>query len=228
MWKELVNLMRSEDMLMQAWDASHTMLEVDQEMMLEAVRILRESDDAEINREIRSKDKLVNQYERDVRRMVMTHCSLRGSSELPSGMALISIVMDIERIGDLTKNIVDLAVLHPQRLDIPECDEQLRMMEATVKSRFAETIETLRTQDEERAHHLVSTHKEEVTRVGDAILKKIIAGEVTSLSAADAAVAALYLAYMKRIGAHLKNVATSVVHPLEWIGYRRVKSEKSS
>ncbi len=227
MWKELVDLMRSEDMLLQAWDASHTMLEVDQEMMLEAVRILRESDDAEINREIRKKDKLVNQYERDVRRMVMTHCSLRGASELPSGMALISIVMDIERIGDLTKNIVDLAVIHPSRLVIPECDEQLKLIEETIKSRFAATIETLQTQDEEQANLLVSTHKEEVTRVASAILDKIIIGDIKSLSAPDAAVAALYLAYMKRIGAHLKNVATSVVHPIEWIGYRRVKTDKA-
>jgi Na+/phosphate symporter len=219
--------MRSEDMLLQAWDASHTMLEVDQEMMLEAVRILRESDDAEINREIRKKDKLVNQYERDVRRMVMTHCSLRGASELPSGMALISIVMDIERIGDLTKNIVDLAVIHPSRLVIPECDEQLKLIEETIKSRFAATIETLQTQDEEQANLLVSTHKEEVTRVASAILDKIIIGDIKSLSAPDAAVAALYLAYMKRIGAHLKNVATSVVHPIEWIGYRRVKTDKA-
>ncbi|MDP6125630.1 MAG: PhoU domain-containing protein, partial [Candidatus Latescibacteria bacterium] len=225
--KELVDLMRSEDMLLQAWDASHTMLEVDQEMMLEAVRILRESDDAEINREIRKKDKLVNQYERDVRRMVMTHCSLRGASELPSGMALISIVMDIERIGDLTKNIVDLAVIHPSRLVIPECDEQLKLIEETIKSRFAATIETLQTQDEEQANLLVSTHKEEVTRVASAILDKIIIGDIKSLSAPDAAVAALYLAYMKRIGAHLKNVATSVVHPIEWIGYRRVKTDKA-
>ena len=227
MWKELVDLMRSEDMLLQAWDASHTMLEVDQEMMLEAVRILRESDDAEINREIRKKDKLVNQYERDVRRMVMTHCSLRGASELPSGMALISIVMDIERIGDLTKNIVDLAVIHPSRLVIPECDEQLKLIEETIKSRFAATIETLQTQDEEQANLLVSTHKEEVTRVASAILDKIIIGDIKSLSAPDAAEAALYLAYMKRIGAHLKNVATSVVHPIEWIGYRRVKTDKA-
>jgi phosphate uptake regulator len=159
--------------------------------------------------------------------MVMTHCSLRGASELPSGMALISIVMDIERIGDLTKNIVDLAVIHPSRLVIPECDEQLKLIEETIKSRFAATIETLQTQDEEQANLLVSTHKEEVTRVASAILDKIIIGDIKSLSAPDAAVAALYLAYMKRIGAHLKNVATSVVHPIEWIGYRRVKTDKA-
>lgn len=109
MWKELTKLWKSHDLLVQAWDQSYEMLEIARAMYFEAVRILRESDDTEINREIRRSDKKVNAYERDVRRKVMTHCALQGPTDLPGGMVLVSIVIDIERIGDYSKNILDLA-----------------------------------------------------------------------------------------------------------------------
>ena len=78
MWKELTSLWKSDNLLVEAWDKSFEMLEIAQEMFLEAVRILRESDDTVINQEVRQKDKQVNAYERNVRRKVMTHCMLQG------------------------------------------------------------------------------------------------------------------------------------------------------
>ena len=55
-------------------------------------------------------------FERDVRRKVMTHLSLGNTSDLTAGLVLISIVIDIERIGDYSKNIHDLATVHPDKL----------------------------------------------------------------------------------------------------------------
>ena len=117
MWRRLIHTWRSSSLLMQAWDESYEMLNIDQQMFREAVRVLRESDDDQVNQEIRKLDVKVNKYERDVRRKVMTHCTLVGASELPSGMVLVSIVIDIERIGDYCKNILDLAVAHPWKVD---------------------------------------------------------------------------------------------------------------
>ena len=57
MWKELTSLWKSDNLLVEAWDKSFEMLEIAQEMFLEAVRILRESDDTVINQEVRQKDK---------------------------------------------------------------------------------------------------------------------------------------------------------------------------
>lgn len=225
MWKQLIDLLRSQNLMRDAWDASHEMLEVDQEMLFEAIRVLRDSDQGDVNQEIRAKDKLVNRYERDVRRMVMTHCTIQGAAELPSGMALISIVMDIERIGDYTKSIMDLAVAHEKRLLVPEVDDELRSVEDTIRSRFAETIETLRSNDEESARQLLATYKEEVPRAADQIVDQIVSGNVPTVSGADAAALALYVRYLRRIGAHLKNVATSVVNPFEWIGYGKVREQ---
>ena len=107
MWKELIKIWKSQSLLDQAWKESFEMLEIDRSMFLEAVRILRESDDCKVDQDIRKLDQRVNKYEREVRRKVMTHCTIEGTSELPSGMVLVSVVIDIERVGDYCKKYVE-------------------------------------------------------------------------------------------------------------------------
>ena len=155
MLKELTNLWRSDDLLEQAWNKSFDMLEIAQEMYVEAVRILRESNDTVVNREIRQKDKYVNKYEEEVRRKVMTHCTMQGSEKLSGGMVLVSIVIDIERIGDYCKNILDLAEAHPARLAVGTYEDSFKRIEQEVKSRFKETISVLKNQDVAKAEEMI-------------------------------------------------------------------------
>ena len=37
-------------------------------------------------------------------------------NHLPNGLVLLNIVVDIERVGDYTKNILDLAMNHPKKI----------------------------------------------------------------------------------------------------------------
>lgn len=225
MWKELLNLWKSDNLLVQAWDESFKMLEIAREMYLEAVRILRESDDTEINKEIRQKDKQVNAYEQDVRRKVMTHCTLQGPTELPGGMVLVSIVIDIERIGDYCKNILDLAEVHPDRLMVVPYEENLERIERETKKRFSETIDVLRNQDEDKARKMMSTFKVELSGICDDIVNDLARGRVEGLPSGDSAALSLYVRYLKRISAHLNNMITSVVNPFERIGFKAEESE---
>mgnify|MGYP000697876644 CR=1 FL=1 len=219
MWKELTNLWKSDNLLVEAWEESYEMLEIAQEMFLEAVRILRESDDMIVNWEIRRKDKKVNAYERNVRRKVMTHCTLQGPTVLPSGMVLVSIVIDIERIGDYCKNILDLAEVHPQHLSVPTYEEALAGIEEKIKKRFNTTINVLKNQDVEKARAMMSTFKEEISAICDQIDDELVKGTVEEISPGDSAALALYSRYLKRISAHLNNMISSVVNPFDRIGF---------
>lgn len=223
MWKELINIWKSDSLLNQAWDRSYESINISREIFLEAVRILRESDDAEINMEIRKKDKLINKYEREVRRKVMTHCTMQGSSSLPSGMVLISIIIDVERLGDYAKNIMDLAADHPQRLYVPVYEENLTEIETDIKRAFEETIHVLREHDVDKARELIATHKTEVRRICDQILSDLVQGKVKEISQSDSTALALYVRYLKRISAHLNNMITSVVNPFDRIGFKEKK-----
>ena len=44
MWKDLKRLWQSDNLLEQAWEQSYEMLDIDREMFLETIRILRETD----------------------------------------------------------------------------------------------------------------------------------------------------------------------------------------
>ena len=220
MWKELINIWKSDSLLNQAWDRSYESINISREIFLEAVRILRESDDAEINKEIRKKDKLINKYEQEVRRKVMTHCTMQGPSSLPSGMVLISIIIDVERLGDYAKNIMDLAADHPQQLYVPVYEENLTEIETDIKRAFEETIHVLREHDVDKARELIATHKTEVRRICDQILSDLVQGKVKEISQSDSTALALYARYLKRISAHLNNMVTSVVNPFDRIGFK--------
>ncbi len=223
MWKQLIQVWSSSNLLTQAWDESYEMLEIDQRMFIEALRVLRESDDDCVDEAIRKLDSKVNKYERDVRRKVMTHCSVVGPSELPGGMVLVSIVIDIERIGDYCKNILDLASDHPQRLFVEAYEKDLAEIEASIKFWFAEAVRILREQDEEQARKVMQTYRKSISDTCDKIVQDVVQGATEGLSPQDAAALALYARFLKRISAHLKNILSSVVNPFHRIGYKEKK-----
>ncbi len=108
MFKQVFELFKSDSLYNQALEECHEMLDIDCEMFNESIKSLRESDTADIPIDIYAMDRKINRFERDVRRKVMTHLAVSGREDLGSGLILVSVVIDIERIGDYTKNIYDL------------------------------------------------------------------------------------------------------------------------
>jgi phosphate uptake regulator len=219
MLKELVELFRKESLLKQAFNRSQEMLREDQEMFLAATRSLREHDDARIDIDIYAKDQLINAYEREVRRNVLAHLTIAGSKNLQAGLVLVSVVIDIERIGDLTKNIVELALHHPGKLTTGIHEKAIKKIETTVKTMFALLIEALPTTDADKAREVMSEHWW-ISRRCDEILNTLITHTDPGLPCSEAVTTALYIRFLKRISAHLMNIASSVVNPFDRIGFR--------
>ena len=138
-------------------------------------------------------------------------------------MALVSIVIDIERIGDYCKNIVDLAAKHPRRLKANDFESELVSVERSVRTQFDETIEVLRSHDADKARKLMQAYTDDTAAICDRLVDDLVAGKVGDQSPADAAALALYIRYLKRIGSHLKNMVTSVVNPFHRIGFKEKK-----
>lgn len=221
MWKSLLSSLFKEDNLyIQALKESYEMLALDLSMYEASVESLRHSDTGELNIDIYQLDKKINAYERDVRKKVMTHLSVTGSKDLAPGLILISVVVDIERIGDYTKNINDMAQQHPNRLVAGSMEDDLQLIETRVTSLFSDMIEAFEKSDEDKARQLMEAYKGGISKNCDAITNRIVNGEVTDLPSADAAAVALYARYLKRIAAHSRNIITSVVNPFDRIGYK--------
>lgn len=223
-FKELIELWRSDNLLTQAVKDSHVMLESTYEMFRESVASLRESDSGKIKIDIYEKDRMVNKYEQDVRRKVLKHLVITSGVNIIPGLILTSIVIDIERIGDYTKNIMELAVAHPKRLQTGKYEDELAKIEKGVMQLFEGVIPAIKTSDRAAAVKLMDESMW-ITPSCDRILNELIKTETPSFRASDAASTALYTRYLKRVSAHLRNIMSGVVNPFERIGFVREEDE---
>jgi phosphate transport system protein len=217
-FKEIIELWRSDNLLTQALNDSYAMLESTEEMFIESVKSLRESDTGEMGMDVYKKDQVVNKYQREVRSKVLKHLAITGGAHIIPGLILTSIVIDIERIGDYTKNIKDLAVAHPKRLECGSYEEDIRKIEQGVAGLFREALPALKDSDKVRAARLMKDNWWMIRR-SDEIVEELIKEKDTSLSPRDAVSTAVYARFLKRIAAHLINMLTSVVNPFESIGF---------
>jgi Na+/phosphate symporter len=219
MFKELFELFRKDNLLKQAYNRSLEMLAEDREMFVAAMRSLREHDDARIEIDIYAKDQMINAYEREVRRKVFTHLTVAQDQNMHAGLALVSIVIDIERIGDMTKNIVALALQHPGKLVCGSFETEVRKIETTVRTMFALLLEALPKTDEAKAKEVMGEHWW-IARKVDEIIATMVSRPDPELACTEAVSTALYVRFLKRISAHLMNIASSIVNPFDRIGFR--------
>ncbi len=222
LFHDILNLWKSEGLLEQAWKESYEMLQLSREMFVQAVKYLREGSNINTLIALKKRDKEINVFHRDVRRKVLTHYAVsQDTSDLANGLILVNMVVDIERLGDYTKNILDLAINQPERLVAEDISVDLHEVENEILDRFDKTLEAIHTQDSDVAKSLLITYKEEVSGHSDSIVNKIISGELEFGSEKKTAAVALYARYLKRIGGHLKNITTILVNPFESIGYTK-------
>ena len=219
MFKQIFEIFKSDSLYEQALSECHEMLDIDLTMFKASISSLRKSDSSKIDIDIFAMDKKINRFERDVRRKVMTHLAVGGKEDIGSGLVLVSVVIDIERIGDYTKNIYDLAVNHPKKLNGGSAEDRLDDIENFSFKLFEDTIAAFKDQDIEKARGLMGYYKENISSQSDAITHDVILGKITDLDTKSATAVSLYARYLKRISAHSRNLISSVVNPFEKIGY---------
>ena len=218
---EILSVWRKEDLLSEAWEKSLEMLDLSHNMFVKAVKKSKKQESLSVLKQLKNRDKEINKYQREVRRKIITHVSLQNNiNDISSIMVLMNMVVDIERIGDYSKNILDLAIYYPERLNTKILHPELHEIEQVVKSRFDKTVDAIKTEDVELASKLIKGFKKQVTTASDRIVNNIISGELNLESGSESAATVLYARYLKRIGSHLKNITTTVINPIDSIGYQ--------
>ena len=219
MFKQIFKLFKSDTLYNQALNECYEMLDIDLEMFQESIHVLRNQDDSKSKIDIAKTDIKINKFERSVRRKVMTHLAVSGTEDLGSGLILTSVVIDIERIGDYTKNIYDLSKFYSKRLNGAELEKDLAEVEKNVIALFQNSIKAFKEQDIELARQLMKDYKENISKQSDKITNDIISGKM-NIEADRATAIAMYSRYLKRIAAHSRNLISSIVNPFERIGYK--------
>ena len=217
-FKELFAIFKKDTLLDRAYRRSYEMVDLTFEMYLKAKTTLRETDVSQLDINIYDQDIAVNKFQREVRRNVLSHLAVSGAADSYSGLLLVSIIIDIERVGDYTKNIVEMAMHHPARLQGGMFEKDLKKIEKAVEDTFKKVRKIFETTDARGAEKLLGEYQW-VNRLCDERVIDYIKGSDKSVSSNDAASLALYFRYLKRINSHLRNVVTSVVNPFDKIGY---------
>ena len=219
MFKKWLAIFQKDTLLDRAYQRSFDMLDITRAMYMEAKESLRNREDSEIDLKVKETDKEVNSYEREVRRMVFNHLAVRGTTDLPSGLALISIIIDIERIGDYTKNMVELALDHPGKLHGGQFEEEIVRIEAAVEDSFIQTKTCFEKGIADLALELLEKYAW-VNEACDDILVAVVKEKDPNIHPGDAAALVLHVRWLKRINSHLRNITTSVVNPFDRIGFQ--------
>ena len=165
-------------------------------------------------------DKEINHQQREVRRLVFEHLAISQGRDIVEALRLVTVVIDIERIGDLSKNIEELFVMLPDGFDTSEEGHVFAEIESEALQIFADTERAFEHNDEEAARAAIAGY-DRVARRCEGYFKEVL----TETSADDCVLRRdlgliLLLRYVKRTCGHLKNVASAVVNPFDRIGFR--------
>lgn len=221
MFKEFINTWRQKDLSKQIMEEAEDSLKLDYEMYLAAIDSLRIKKNEKIAIDVEASDKDVNRAERRIRKKVLTHLSIADKSEINAGLVLTSIVIDIERIGDYTKDIYSLSEQRKKLLCTEDMEPEVKQIEKTIEVFFKKTIVAFLDSDQETAREVTEKY-ESIAGQCDKLTNVLINGEM-DFKISDAVTLALYLRYLRRIAAHLKTICTSIINPFYRIGFDEKK-----
>ena len=218
MFRALIRLFRSENLLVQSKQLLVEMLKDDLEMFKDSVKCLWKDEGISIE-EIKERDREINRYVREVRKKILTHLAFSGSAGLETSLIILSIVRDIERIGDHTKDITYLADKYTVSFNPGSLEKELRYFEESLENRLASLVDIVEGEESEKAREMALSHKD-MDKIYRKMLDRLINEEETDLTKGQSAMLALYLRYLRRIEGHIFNIVSTEVNPFHRIGFK--------
>ena len=127
----------------------------------------------------------------------------------------MSLVKDVERIGDYAKNLAELNDIHQGGYAEDEITLELQEIRRNVEESFKALSVVFGSSDRERAIELIRQGRDAAHRC-NALIARIARSDY---DAETATALALGTRYYKRIGGHVLNILSSVVMPIHKIDY---------
>jgi len=165
---------------------------------------------------IRQRDVEVNALQRTIRRQVVAHLSFETPrGEVPYCLLLVSLVKDVERLGDYAKNLSEVRAIHPAPLPDDAIVGELAKVRDWVHANYHVLSDVIEEVDKEVADKLIAEGRT-ISRSLDALIGKIAASDYDGRSAAALVMGTRFY---KRIVGHVINLLTGVVQPLHKLDY---------
>ena len=217
MFRELISIFRADNPLGRMGDNFAKMLSLTRDQTIRAGEIFfSKPASPEERTQIYKQDVKVNKLERKIRKQVIAHLSIAGNSaDVPYSLLLMSLVKDVERIGDYAKNLAETLDVSGAMLPDDDTVAELREIRNGIEGTFEAVAEVFAQSDEEEAVALIRQGRDMSHRC-DALIDRIAKSDY---DAATTVAVTLGTRFYKRIGAHLLNILSGVVMPLHKLDY---------
>jgi len=178
-------------------------------------KLLEGKSEADLKDNIYRIDREVNRIEKEIRKRIVTHLTIQASVDLPMSLILMSVVKDAERLGDYAKNIFEITELLNMPLDREIFKDLFDDMDKEILRTFSATKTAFIESDKKIARTVLELERDIVTRCDKAIERLSKSTYPTNI----AVCLTLTARYFKRIAAHLANIGSSVVLPIQELDF---------
>jgi len=168
--------------------------------------------------QVAREDKEIHVGERLARRFIVEHLVTNPQQDLPSSVAILSIVHDVERLGDYCKSLVELSRWDSLRSAGSQYAGMCGEIHGMIQPLFGQTLAALREDDAELAQEVMRRHKEVKARTGALFAAAMDDSEANR----ETIMYVMASQYLRRASAHLSNIASSVANPLDQVAHNEV------
>ncbi|NOZ86009.1 MAG: hypothetical protein GXP49_07060 [Deltaproteobacteria bacterium] len=214
MLTNILNILRKQDVMKEVESKIKEMLDLSHSLYVASSGALLER--YPVDFDLYAKDRKINLLVVEVRRKVVEHLSISEPHMVGGELVYLKVITDIERIGDYSKNILDLSKLLTKPLPDTRYLRKFRELYPMVDEFFPMAEKALFQDDQEAANQVLEDHMV-VNETCEGITAELLRD--AQVCGEEGIALALTARYFKRVSSHLKNVASSAVNPYSQIGY---------
>ncbi|MFH1502726.1 MAG: PhoU domain-containing protein [Candidatus Eisenbacteria bacterium] len=224
MFREFIEALRRRPLLDQMVSEMNEMLGQAVHMFRPIADVLtgRKGWSSETHDMVYSTDRRINEIQRKIRKQLVEHLVVATGADVPISLVLMSVTKDAERVGDMCKNMLEVAEARGGALPDGTYRERFDALLTRTEGLFEPTAAAFRESDKELGQRTVEAGRA-LAREYDGVIDDLLGSDVPTR---DAVLMALLARYMKRLCLHLTNIATSVVMPLHRLDYFDEKREE--
>lgn len=223
MFKQILEALTGQHPMQAASDRFNEMLRLSLEMVSEANAVYWGRVLTPVERTaLYDKDVRVNKLQRKIRKNIIGNLSSPVPSDVPFALLMMSLVKDVERIGDYCKNLVEVPQLCGSDTEgvahvLPDdaVAAELKQIAQAIEKLAREAGGVYEVGNQERARELTLEGRDSAKRC-DKLIAQIARGDYTAEQAVDLT---LGVRFYKRLNAHMLNLMSSLLMPLHKLDY---------
>lgn len=220
MFRKLMKVWKEKEFLDQVMEEFKDMLEDSEKMFaLVSENLIHDRKEPDLADTIYSIDRRINELEKNIRKRVIEHLAIQPSVDMPVSLVLMSVVKDAERLGDYSKNLLEINKLSEGPIDRTKYSEIFTNLDVEILDLFQKAKEAFLESDEHKAKETWE-YERRISKRCDKIVEELARSD---LSVNEAVCFTLMARYFKRLAAHLTNIATSVILPVSELDFHDEK-----